>query len=261
MSLDTAGVRKIVERACARPDVLDACRRRDLGLVIEVLGSHGVTANMVNTRFFDGITQTRICKLAFVVCDKHEVTGALGVSQHLRVFLAVPAYCVDIADLMAYKDVSQRPCQLGSPRRGAEAIHVQSKVDCVSSCVGRYRRVVFGHSLRRHTLGDEPSDQVVRHAGAGYYRESALSIWVYHDVRAWLEEIGNKHARTRREWLEHLGDVDCKELLMARMFAEVDSPVQNKLDVPCRVADDRISRKVLSVPQIAKIADSRSDSL
>ena len=37
-----ADVREIVTRVCARPDVLDACRHRDLGTVIEVLGSHGL---------------------------------------------------------------------------------------------------------------------------------------------------------------------------------------------------------------------------
>ena len=37
-----ADVREIVTRVCARPDVLDACRHRDLGTVIAVLGSHGV---------------------------------------------------------------------------------------------------------------------------------------------------------------------------------------------------------------------------
>ncbi len=43
MPLDAANVRKIVERACERPDVLDACRKRDLGTVIAILGSHGLT--------------------------------------------------------------------------------------------------------------------------------------------------------------------------------------------------------------------------
>jgi hypothetical protein len=35
-------VREIVARVCARNDVLDACRHRDLGTVIAVLGTHGV---------------------------------------------------------------------------------------------------------------------------------------------------------------------------------------------------------------------------
>lgn len=36
-------VRAIVSRVCARKDILDACRRRDLGTVIAVLNAHGVT--------------------------------------------------------------------------------------------------------------------------------------------------------------------------------------------------------------------------
>jgi hypothetical protein len=41
MAVSTADVRAVVERVCARPDVLDACARRDLGAVIAALGSAG----------------------------------------------------------------------------------------------------------------------------------------------------------------------------------------------------------------------------
>src|SRR5215470_12055796 len=58
MPVDIADVRKIVERVCARPDVLDACRERDLGTVIEVLGSHGVTQGTVAG--LTGISQGRL---------------------------------------------------------------------------------------------------------------------------------------------------------------------------------------------------------
>src|SRR5260221_11141059 len=58
MPLDIADVRKIVERVCARPDVLDACRKRDLGTVIEVLGSHGLTQGTVAG--LTGISQGRL---------------------------------------------------------------------------------------------------------------------------------------------------------------------------------------------------------
>ncbi len=40
-------VRDVVLRVCARPDVLDACRHRDLGTVIEILGAHGVTQGKI----------------------------------------------------------------------------------------------------------------------------------------------------------------------------------------------------------------------
>jgi hypothetical protein len=47
MGLGVSDVRETVERVCARPDVLDACRNRDLGFVIEVLGGHGVTQGRI----------------------------------------------------------------------------------------------------------------------------------------------------------------------------------------------------------------------
>ena len=43
MALGVSDVREVVERVCARPDVLDACCHRDLGIVVEVLGGCGVT--------------------------------------------------------------------------------------------------------------------------------------------------------------------------------------------------------------------------
>ena len=43
MAVDIPAIREIVERVCTRQDVLDACKRRDLGAVITVLCAHGVT--------------------------------------------------------------------------------------------------------------------------------------------------------------------------------------------------------------------------
>jgi hypothetical protein len=47
VALAISEVRGIVERACARQDVLDACARRDLGTVITVLGAHGLTQGQI----------------------------------------------------------------------------------------------------------------------------------------------------------------------------------------------------------------------
>jgi transcriptional regulator with XRE-family HTH domain len=51
-------VREIVGRVCARGDVLDACRRRDLGTVIDVLNEHGVTQGKLAE--LTGISQSRL---------------------------------------------------------------------------------------------------------------------------------------------------------------------------------------------------------
>jgi hypothetical protein len=40
-------VRQIVERVCARQDVLDACARRILGFVITALMAHGLTQGKI----------------------------------------------------------------------------------------------------------------------------------------------------------------------------------------------------------------------
>ena len=47
MAVDVPATREIVERVCTRPDVLDACRRSDLGFVITVLCAHGMTQSQI----------------------------------------------------------------------------------------------------------------------------------------------------------------------------------------------------------------------
>jgi transcriptional regulator with XRE-family HTH domain len=51
-------VREIVRRVCTRSDVLDACRCRDLGTVIAVLNTHGVTQGKLAE--LTGIPQSRL---------------------------------------------------------------------------------------------------------------------------------------------------------------------------------------------------------
>ena len=58
MASGVSDVREIVERVCARPDVLEACGHRDLGVVIEVLGAHGVTQGQIAG--LTGISQGRL---------------------------------------------------------------------------------------------------------------------------------------------------------------------------------------------------------
>jgi hypothetical protein len=58
MALSVSELRATVAKVCARPDVLDACRRRDLGTIIDVLGSHGVTQG--NIAELTGKTQGRL---------------------------------------------------------------------------------------------------------------------------------------------------------------------------------------------------------
>ena len=58
MAVSTADVRVIVVRVCARPDVLDACARRDLGAVIAALGAAGITQGQISA--LTGVPQGRL---------------------------------------------------------------------------------------------------------------------------------------------------------------------------------------------------------
>lgn len=58
MAVSSADVRAIVERACARPEVLGACARHDLGAVITALNSAGLTQGRISA--LTGIAQGRL---------------------------------------------------------------------------------------------------------------------------------------------------------------------------------------------------------
>lgn len=58
MAVDIPAIREVVERVCTRTDVLDACKRRDLGAVITLLCAHGVTQGQLSV--LTGIPQGRL---------------------------------------------------------------------------------------------------------------------------------------------------------------------------------------------------------
>jgi transcriptional regulator with XRE-family HTH domain len=58
MAVSSVQVRGIVERVCARPEVLDACARRDLGAVISALKTGGLTQGRIAE--LTGIPQGRL---------------------------------------------------------------------------------------------------------------------------------------------------------------------------------------------------------
>ena len=58
MALSVSDVRMTVAEVCARPDVLDACLRHDLGRVIAILGANKVTQGQISE--LTGIPQGRL---------------------------------------------------------------------------------------------------------------------------------------------------------------------------------------------------------
>jgi len=70
MTVNPADVRGIVERVCARPEVLDACTRRDLGTVISALMTGGLAQGRIAE--LTGISQGRLSEW---VTGKREPKG------------------------------------------------------------------------------------------------------------------------------------------------------------------------------------------
>ena len=60
--MSTPEVHRVVERVCARQDVLDACAQRDLGVVITILNAHGVSQGLIAE--LTGIRQGRLSEYA-----------------------------------------------------------------------------------------------------------------------------------------------------------------------------------------------------
>jgi hypothetical protein len=58
MAVDIPVIREVVERVCTRRDVIEACKRRDLGAVITVLCAHGITQGQISG--LTGIPQGRL---------------------------------------------------------------------------------------------------------------------------------------------------------------------------------------------------------
>jgi len=48
MAVDIPAIREVVARVCARNDVLDACKRRDIGALIEALCAQGITQGQLS---------------------------------------------------------------------------------------------------------------------------------------------------------------------------------------------------------------------
>jgi transcriptional regulator with XRE-family HTH domain len=72
MALTSAEVRGIVERVCARPEVLDACATRDLGAVISALGAGGLTQGRIAE--LTGFSQGRLSEWVTGKRDPKAVT-------------------------------------------------------------------------------------------------------------------------------------------------------------------------------------------
>jgi len=58
MAVDEAVVRERLSKAFARQDFFEACKRRDVGAIVRILGAHGITQGQVGMR--TGLAQSTL---------------------------------------------------------------------------------------------------------------------------------------------------------------------------------------------------------
>jgi tetratricopeptide (TPR) repeat protein len=95
VAVGVADVRPIVDRVCARPDVLEACRKRDLGYVIKALWENGLTQGKMGAltgkpqgRISEWVTGKRAPQHATVI---DEIATGLGFPPAARRALGLSA--------------------------------------------------------------------------------------------------------------------------------------------------------------------------
>src|SRR6201996_4518342 len=60
MTVDDVEVRERLSRVFARQDFFEACKRRDAGAIVRILGAHGITQGQVS--MMTGIAQSTLSK-------------------------------------------------------------------------------------------------------------------------------------------------------------------------------------------------------
>lgn len=93
MGVDQPDIRLVVERVCARQDAIEACSHHDLGALVRILGSHGITQSQIAG--LTGIPQGRLSQYS---TGKHiprasstfeAFADGLGLPVHARLALGL----------------------------------------------------------------------------------------------------------------------------------------------------------------------------
>jgi transcriptional regulator with XRE-family HTH domain len=88
MAVDKATVRERLTQVFARQDFFEACKRRDAGAIVRILGAHGITQGQIN--MMTGIAQSTLSKYktgghqAEFASTFEKIADGLGMPQQLR---------------------------------------------------------------------------------------------------------------------------------------------------------------------------------
>lgn len=224
MAVSTADMRVIVERVCARPDVLEACVKRDLGAVVAALGSAGITQGRIAA--LTGVSQGRLSgwmtgkREPKAVSTFQKFADGVGLPNAARRALGLAPTNTAPADTNASTDEIRLSYPDGSSQ-AAENVSVLWRVELADPSAfqhGRFDPRLWGDASLRWLVdpGRVPDERAsgVR-IGMGDVTRFRTTVDLFADLD---NRFGGGHAR---ESLIKYLSVDAERLLRGRYSANV----------------------------------------
>jgi transcriptional regulator with XRE-family HTH domain len=156
MALRVSDVRGVVERVCARPDVLEACGNRDLGIVIEVLGSHGVTQGQIAG--LTGVSQGRLSEYR----NHKRRPAASSIFEAFANGLGMPSAARRALGLSSDPAVADVATLAGSPPADVGLIYLGTPIEASENLAQLWRADLVGTPLLRARLEIRPPGMMPR---------------------------------------------------------------------------------------------------
>ena len=153
MAVDTPAIREVVERVFARPDVLNACKRRDISTMITILGANGVTqaeiAGLMGKTTQGRLSEYKMHKRAPTMETFKKFADGLGLPPAARLALGLAS---EAADSGSSEVAGGRPADiagagLGDVRPLLSNLSRTSAVPVLSALRGMHRGYVEADRL------------------------------------------------------------------------------------------------------------------
>src|SRR3984957_3718524 len=151
MAVDIPAIREVAERVCTRQDVLDACKRRDLGAVIRVLCAQGLTQGQIAS--LTGIPQGRLSeykthkRVPTATSTFEAFADGLGMPPAARRALGLAPEAAGSGDPAARRSADIAGASLGDVRPLLSNLSRAGAVPVLSALRGIYRGYIEADQL------------------------------------------------------------------------------------------------------------------
>ena len=151
MAVDIPAIREVAERVCTRQDVLDACKRRDLGAVIRVLCAQGLTQGQIAS--LTGIPQGRLSeykthkRVPTATSTFEAFADGLGMPPAARRALGLAPEAAGSGDPAAGRSTDMAGASLGDVRPLLSNLSRANAVPVLSALRGLYRGYIEADQL------------------------------------------------------------------------------------------------------------------